>query len=115
VGCESMEPLAWASNTKRLMGWKPWLEHLGASHIQPGPGLRFSHYNLAVQATIAGQGIVLGSAPIFRRLVEARLLINPFTEKVTTNIRYDLVTTEKAAMKPEVISFSEWIHREARH
>jgi LysR family glycine cleavage system transcriptional activator len=101
--------LDWATNTKRWMGWKPWLRHVGAGHIQPGPGLRFSDYNLAVQAAIAGQGVVLGSAPIFRSLVEARLLINPFHEKVTTDIGYDLVSTEKATTRTEVISFTNWI------
>jgi LysR family glycine cleavage system transcriptional activator len=106
--------LEWASNTKRWMGWKPWLKHVGASDIRPGPGLRFSDYNLAVQAAIAGQGVVLGSAPIFRSLVDARLLVSPFPEKVTTDIGYDLVTTERAAMKPEVVSFIEWILKEAR-
>jgi LysR family glycine cleavage system transcriptional activator len=105
--------LDWASNTKRWMGWKPWLKHVGASHIRPGPGLRFSDYNLAVQAAIAGQGVVLGSAPVFRSLVEARLLINPFQEKVMTDIGYDLVTTERATSRPEVLSFANWILQEA--
>jgi LysR family glycine cleavage system transcriptional activator len=105
--------LDWASNTKRWMGWKPWLKHVGAGHIRPGPGLRFSDYNLAVQAAIAGQGIVLGSAPIFTSLVEARLLINPFQEKVMTDIGYDLVTTERAMGRPEVLSFANWILQEA--
>jgi len=105
--------LDWASNTKRWMGWQPWLKHVGASHIRPGPGLRFSDYNLAVQAAIAGQGVVLGSAPIFRSLVDAGLLINPFPEKVATDIGYDLVTTERATARPEVVSFIDWILREA--
>jgi LysR family glycine cleavage system transcriptional activator len=106
--------LEWASNTKRWMGWTPWLKELGASHLQLGPGLRFSDYNLAVQAAIAGQGVVLGSAPIFRSLVEARLLLNPFPEKVTTDIGYDLMTAEMASTKPEVIRFTEWVLRQAR-
>ncbi len=109
-----LSQLSWASSTKKWMGWKPWLKHIGAGHIIPGPGLRFSDYNLAVQAAIAGQGVILGSTPVFRRLVEARLLINPFPEKVTTDIGYDLVTTERARTRPEVISFMDWIVREAK-
>jgi LysR family glycine cleavage system transcriptional activator len=106
--------LDWASNTKRWMGWKPWLKHVGASDIRPGAGLRFSDYNLAVQAAIAGHGVVLGSAPIFRSLVAARLLVNPFPEKVMTDIGYDLVTTKAAMARPEVVSFTDWILREAK-
>jgi LysR family glycine cleavage system transcriptional activator len=109
-----LSQLGWASNTKRWMGWKPWLKHVGASHIVPGPGLEFSDYNLAVQAGIAGQGIILCGAPIFRSLVEARLLISPFPETVKTDIGYDLVTTETAKTRPEVASFTDWIIRETR-
>lgn len=109
-----LSQLEWASNTKKWMGWKPWLKHIGASHIVPGPGLRFGDYNLAVQAAIAGQGVIPGSAPIFQSLVEARLLISPFPEKVTTDIGYDLVTTARARTRPEVISFIDWIVRAAR-
>jgi len=109
-----LSQLEWASNTKKWMGWKPWLKHIRASRIVPDPGLRFSDYNLAVQAAIAGQGVMLGSAPIFRSLVEDRLLINPFPEKVTTDIGYDLVTTARAKTRPEVISIIDWIVRAAR-
>ncbi len=105
--------LEWAENTRRWMGWKPWLESVGAVHVQPRSELRFSDYNLAVQAAIAGQGVVLGSAPIFRSLVAARLLINPFPDKVITDIGYDLVTTQSALRKAEVVSFSDWITRAA--
>ena len=105
--------LDWASNTKRWMGWKPWLRHVGAAHVQPKSELRFSDYNLAVQAAIAGQGVVLGSAPIFRSLVAARLLIKPFADRVVTDIGYDLVATPAAIRMPAVVSFSDWIRKEA--
>jgi LysR family transcriptional regulator, glycine cleavage system transcriptional activator len=108
-----LSQLEWASSTKKWMGWEPWLKHVGASHIVPGPGIRFSDYNLAMQAAIAGQGVILGSTPILRGLVKAHLLVNPFPDKVTTDIGYDLVTTERAKTRPEVISFIDWILREA--
>jgi LysR family glycine cleavage system transcriptional activator len=105
--------LGWASSTRKWMGWKQWLKHAGASHVTPGEGLRFSDYNLAVQAAIAGQGVVLGSAPILQSLVEARLLVSPFPQRVTTDIGYDLVTTERAGVRPEVARFLDWIAKEA--
>jgi LysR family glycine cleavage system transcriptional activator len=108
-----LSQLDWASATKKWMGWEQWLAFAGASHITPGPGLRFGDYNLALQAAIGGQGVILGSTPIFRSLVEAKLLVNPFPHKVTTDIGYDLVTTEGARARPEVASFLGWISREA--
>jgi LysR family glycine cleavage system transcriptional activator len=108
-----LSQLEWAYATRKWMGWTPWLERVGASHIQPGVGLRFGDYNLALQAAIAGQGVILGSTPILRSLIEAGLLISPFPDSVKTDIGYDLVTTERVRQIPEVTSFSEWIIREA--
>jgi LysR family transcriptional regulator, glycine cleavage system transcriptional activator len=100
-----LSQLEWASSTRKWMGWEPWLKRVGANHVVPGPGIRFSDYNLAMQAAIAGQGVILGSTPILRSLVRAHLLVNPFPARVTTDIGYDLVTTER---------FIDWILREAK-
>jgi len=108
-----LSQLAWASATKKWMGWEQWLAFAGASHVTPGVGLRFGDYNLALQAAIAGQGVILGSTPVLRSLVEAKLLVNPFPHKVTTDIGYDLVTTERARTRAEVTRFVDWISQEA--
>ena len=106
--------LTWASATRKWMGWQPWLAMVGAGHIDWQSGTRFSDYNLAVQAAIAGQGFVLGSLPILRDLVEANLLVCPFGETVDTDIGYNIVTTEQTLERPEVESFMNWIIGEAR-
>lgn len=103
----------WAASTRRWMEWTRWLAHAGAGHVVPGEGLRFTDYNLAVQAAIAGQGVVLASWPILRDLIEAKLLVSPFAERVDTDIGYDLVTTERALARGEVRSFLDWIVAEA--
>ena len=101
--------LPWARETRRWVGWTPWLQHLGAGHVRPGEGLRFSDYNLAIQAAIAGQGVMLGSLPLFRDLVDAGLLVRPFPDSVATDLGYDLVTTQRASSRAEVAAFSDWI------
>ncbi len=78
-----------------------------------GDGLRFTDYNLALQAAIAGQGFIIGSTSILRDLVEANLLINPFPCGVATDIGYDLVTTETAQSRSEGATFIEWTKQEA--
>jgi LysR family transcriptional regulator, glycine cleavage system transcriptional activator len=90
-----------------------WTGKHGSENVSLGQRLHFSDYNLALQAAIAGQGIILGSKPVLARLVDAGLLIDPFDIKVTTDIGYDLVTTERARRRPEVQSFIRWIATEA--
>ena len=101
--------LSWAHATRRWMGWQPWLAEVGADHISSATGVRFSDYNLAVQAAIAGQGVVLGSLPVLHNLVQANLLVCPFREQVTTDIGYDLVTTHRALQRAEVKAFMDWV------
>lgn len=109
-----LSQMEWASNTRKWNYWKHWLAQQGADHIKPGDGLRFTDYNLALQAAIAGQGFIIGSTPILRDLVEANLLVNPFPSGVATDIGYDLVTTESAQSRSEVATFIDWTMGEAR-
>lgn len=109
-----LSDVTWATSTRKWMDWRSWLARVGAGHVTFGEGLRFSDYNLAVQAAIAGQGVILGSLPVFRSLVEANLLTTPFRERVTTDIGYDLVTTQRTLARPEVARFVDWILQEAR-
>jgi LysR family glycine cleavage system transcriptional activator len=74
--------------------------------------LHFSDYNLALQAAIAGQGVILGSKPVLAKLEEAGLLCDPFNVQVATDIGYDLVITARAKRRPEVQCFIDWISAE---
>jgi len=103
----------WSVNTKKCMDWKNWLQELKFSNFSEltyGP--IFNDYNLALQCAIAGQGFILGSKPILKDLLKKKLLIDPFDITVKTNLRYDLVMSEKSLNKPEVKKFIEWIKKE---
>jgi LysR family glycine cleavage system transcriptional activator len=110
-----MSELGWAIVTRRWMTWQGWLKEVGAAEVDWKRGVRFSDYNLAVQAAIAGQGVVIGSLPVLHDLIEAGLLLNPFPEMVDPKIGYDLVTDHKSLVRPEVQQFAEWIATEAAH
>ncbi|MDI5921155.1 LysR substrate-binding domain-containing protein [Halomonas sp. LR5S13] len=105
--------LTWATATRAWVGWEPWLETLGAGHIDARRGVSFSDYNLAVQAAIAGQGVVLGSLPILSDLVAAGLLVRAFPDIVETSIGYDIVATRDAIGTQQVQSFIAWTKAEA--
>ena len=102
----------WVSATRKWMDWRKWLVQAGAEHVSPGGSLHFSDYNLALQAAIAGQGVILGSKPVLAKLEEAGLLCDPFNVQVATDIGYDLVTTARAKRRPEVQCFIDWISAE---
>jgi LysR family glycine cleavage system transcriptional activator len=103
----------WAKTTRSWNQWRHWLAELGLHDIDPSDGPRFSDYNLALQAAIAGQGFILGSRPVLSDIVEAGLLIDPFDRSVDTRIGYDIVTTKAAMAIPAVSAFVDWIRAEA--
>ena len=95
------------------MDWPSWLTRIGAEDVAGQHGLVFRDYNLAVQAAVAGQGVILGSNPILRDLIGARLLVNPFDVTLETSIGYDVVTTPEALERSAVQGFVDWIASEA--
>ncbi len=105
----------WAENTRKWNYWKHWLKQMDVGNVTPGEGLRFSDYNLAVQAAVAGQGFIIGSPWILQDLLEAKLLVNPFGRGVATDIGYDLVFNEVAMERAAVAAFVSWIIDEAVH
>lgn len=99
----------WAVDTQKWNQWKYWLEQVGASHVNPGEGLRINDYNLALQAAIAGQGMIIGSLPVLANLLDSNLLCSPFPEIADTDVGYDLVTTKPAQSRSDVKQFVDWI------
>jgi LysR family glycine cleavage system transcriptional activator len=108
-----MSELSWATVTRRWMTWQGWLREVGAGDVDGQRGVRFSDYNLAVQAAIAGQGVVIGSVPVLHDLIMAGLLLNPFPEIVEPRIGYDLLIAPQATGRPDVQRFAAWIVAEA--
>ncbi len=106
--------LEYSPKALSLYDWKSWFETVGVPDITPGRGLHFNDYNLAIQAAIAGQGVVLGSWPVVKDAIEAGLLVAPFEECSKSEEGYDLVTTNEAMNKPEVAAFVEWMLEEIK-
>lgn len=55
--------------------WQVWLKDLGVATSCPPALLRYSHFAMAMQAAIDGQGVALGRSPLVDRdIAEGRLL-----------------------------------------
>ncbi|WP_172330664.1 LysR substrate-binding domain-containing protein [Mangrovicoccus sp. HB161399] len=104
-----MAALGRDSATRELMAWAPWLRRLGVRLPETAAGLAFRDYNLALQAAIAGQGVVLGSRPVLQDAIAAGLLVEPFPATVATDLGYDAVATPAAMARPDVRDFLSWI------
>lgn len=100
--------LEWAHTTRQWFVWKAWFARVGAVNLEGKSALYFNDYGQAVQAAIAGQGVVLASWPILRDVFETGHLVRPFQESLTSDIGYDLVTTKAAMRRQQVRAFIDW-------
>jgi len=95
------------------MVWEAWLDTMGAGHIRSQDRVRVTDYTVAVQAAIAGQGIVIGSRPIVQDALDAGLLVAPFAHTIKGRQGYDVVATRDALSRPQVAAFVDWIRATA--
>jgi LysR family glycine cleavage system transcriptional activator len=99
----------WAINTRAINYWRSWLDAVGANDVSAAQGITYSDYNLAVQAAVAGQGVILGSRPVLQPLLEQSLLIDPFDISSNPQLGYDIVTTQDALQNKNVERFVNWM------
>ena len=93
--------------------WDSWLSLFGREDVAGDRRIRFNDYTVALQAAIAGQGVVLGSRPIVQDALDAGLLVAPFAESVKIEQGYEVVATQDALARPEVAAFVAWIQAAA--
>lgn len=75
--------------------------------------LQFSDESIAIQATVAGQGIALMSSILTQHLVDNQLLYRPFPYELT-GLAYHLLTGNNFSPNPEKTAFIEWLSQEFR-
>jgi len=105
--------VAWLQFGRETQDWEIWLRAAGASGVDHAKGPRFSHASLALQAAIAGQGVVLGSDSLAGDDLAAGRLVRPFDVSVPVDFAYYLVYPRESAGLPKIAAFRDWILGEA--
>lgn len=92
--------------------WQLWLAGCSAkSQVRIDTGLYFSNVLLALQAAISGQGIAMGDDVVCGDSLRKGQLVRPFTEKITSDRAYYLVTPASRLEDPNVKAFSDWLKK----
>ena len=91
--------------------WQMWFRAVGID-FNPTHGVRFSQADHAVDAALAGAGIVLGRrALVIKDLSEGRL-VAPFKTAISTKAHFRFLCPEGAENRPQVKAFRDWILQE---
>ncbi|WP_235578382.1 LysR substrate-binding domain-containing protein [Pseudorhodoferax sp. Leaf267] len=96
-----------------MADWAPWLEVMGLSGLRGTNTLRFSNYNDAVAAALAGQGVAIGRLPLVAALLRDGQLVTPFGGSGQSQRGYFVAASPQAAANADAQDFIAWLHAEA--
>jgi LysR family glycine cleavage system transcriptional activator len=93
--------------------WSMWLKAAGVKTIPASAGLTFNSIYVALDAAIAGQGVVLAYSNIAAADIAAGRLVRLFSLALPDQFAYYIVTTPAALERPKVRAFRDWLRQEA--
>jgi len=93
--------------------WPMWLKAAGVKNVPPLAGLSFNNMHLALDAAIAGHGVVLAYSTIAAADLAAGRLVRLFSLALPDQFAYYIVTAPGALERPKVRAFLNWLRQEA--
>ncbi|KCV81142.1 DNA-binding transcriptional activator GcvA [Actibacterium atlanticum] len=87
--------------------WPMWFRAAGIN-FEPTRGSHFSNADHAIDAAVAGVGVVLGRRPmIIKDVLEGRLCM-PFKLAIETDARFRFICLQGAETRPKIAAFRDW-------
>ncbi|HXC90626.1 MAG TPA: transcriptional regulator GcvA [Stellaceae bacterium] len=93
--------------------WPMWLKAAGVKDLPATAGLSFNNMSLALDAAIAGHGVVLAYSTIAAADIAAGRLVRLFSLALPDQFSYYIVTAPGALERPKVRAFRDWLREEA--
>ncbi|MEM9248263.1 MAG: transcriptional regulator GcvA [Pseudomonadota bacterium] len=92
--------------------WSTWFRLSGLGPA-PRSGPRFSQADHALDAALAGTGVVLGRSSLAAGDLAEGRLVAPFELGLTMGARYRVVFPQANGARPQVAAFRDWVEHEA--
>lgn len=88
--------------------WTAWFNVMNAPYT-PTHGPRFSQSDHALDAALAGVGIVLGRRALVVKDLDEGRLVAPFRTALATGARFSFLCPKGAESRPQIKAFRDWI------
>lgn len=88
--------------------WNAWCKAADIS-TDTSHGLRFSQADHAIDAAIAGAGVVLGRVSLATRALESRRLVAPFEVGLLSESKFRFVCPQGHEKRPHIAAFEAWV------
>ena len=102
----------WTKQTSQWYSFEHYWDKVGLGGFSARKNIYFTDYNMAVQAAVSGQGIILGSLPILREMVASKMLDYAMPYPVETNIGYEFMSAPSASDFGPDYEFQSWLRDE---
>lgn len=97
---------------RAMFTWDVWLSEVGLEGAEIKARHTFSEASLCLDATIAGQGVMLAWQTIASHQLQHGQLVAPFGPAVKTGFGHYFVTSENARRSDKVEKFKRWLKHE---
>lgn len=94
------------------LSWDLWLARHGLSEVRLRSGNSFTDASLALDAAIAGQGVMLAWATLAEHALSVGTLVAPFPGRARSGLSYWLITSAIRPEEKKVRAFKEWMKAE---
>lgn len=95
-----------------MVAWDDWFAAAGVMPSPPLTGPHFTDPILALEAAMAGQGVMLAWDMVVADALATGRLVRPFSVTVEACLSYWFVTTEAGRRSAKVRAFGDWLKRE---
>lgn len=96
-------------NNVEIGTWDDWLKVAGVKNINPESHLHFNSADHALDAAVAGAGIVLGRGLLAKGDIKANRLVAPFDLKLKSDFSFYAVFLESRANESNIKKFCDWL------
>ena len=103
-------PIVRDANT--TLDWPLWLRQVGAGEVPVPRGHEYTDASLALDAAIAGQGVMLAWQILAHDALADGRLVAPFAGRATTGLGYYVVTSALRRPPEKVRAFVAWLRSE---
>lgn len=111
---EDLEGVTLIHISGRAEGWQQWLKASGVKPIEPRANLSFDTIPAALDAALAGRGVMLGLDPLIWDVPAVTRLVVPFEVKRISAGSYYVVYRRSDRMRRAVKMFADWLVDELR-
>ena len=91
--------------------WAGWCKAAGVT-VDTSHGPRFSHADHALDAAMAGTGVVLGRVSLATRALESGRLVAPFDVGLKVDAQFRFVCPKGMETRPNIAAFEAWVMEE---